>query len=136
MLCYYYFLNCVLVDQNKIVIDNIYLNFVRSSFEKRSFYLLFYVSKTSSKTITPFSYSFRGFIYSLISLVLILEFEYCSGGGLLILFKSQSGSCEIIFNIRNVLPEKQGPTKLFDYFCAHHLLIISLNFFIFSFLFL
>ena len=41
--------------------------------------------KLSSKTMIPFPYSFRGLISSLISLILILDFEYCSGGYLVII---------------------------------------------------
>ena len=47
--------------------------------------LLFDEPKTSSKTMIAFSYSLRGFISSLISLILILELEYCSGGDLVII---------------------------------------------------
>ena len=47
--------------------------------------LLFDEPRTSSKTKRPFSYSFRGFISSLISLILILELVYCSGGDLVII---------------------------------------------------
>ena len=41
--------------------------------------------KISSNTMIPFSYSFRGLISSPISLILILGFEYCSGGDLVII---------------------------------------------------
>ena len=47
--------------------------------------LLFDEPKILSKTIKPFSYSFRGFILSLISSILISELENCSGGDLVIL---------------------------------------------------
>ena len=47
--------------------------------------LLFDEPKISSNTMIPFSYSFRGLISSFISLILILEFEYCSGGDLVII---------------------------------------------------
>ena len=47
--------------------------------------LLFDEPKISSKTVIPFSYSFRGLISSLISLILILELVYCSGGDLVII---------------------------------------------------
>ena len=47
--------------------------------------LLFADPKISSKTTIPFSYSFRGLISSLISLILILELVYCSGGDLVII---------------------------------------------------
>ena len=46
--------------------------------------LLFDEPKISSKTMIAFSYSFRGLISSLISLILILDFDYCSGGDLVI----------------------------------------------------
>ena len=47
--------------------------------------VLFDEPKISSETIIAFSYSLRGFISSVISFVLILELEYCSGGALVIL---------------------------------------------------
>ena len=47
--------------------------------------LLFDGPKISSKTMIPFPYSFRGLISSLISLNLILELVYCSGGDLVII---------------------------------------------------
>ena len=47
----------------------------------------------STKTITQFSYSFKGLISYLISVILILEFEYCSGGDLL-LYKYLDGVFE------------------------------------------
>ena len=73
--------------------------------------LLFDEPKISSKTIIPFSYSFRGLIPSLISSILILELVYCSGGDLVIILISRFGIRERIFNINYVLPEKDGPTK-------------------------
>ena len=48
--------------------------------------LLFDERKISSKTMIAFSYSFRGLILSLISLILILDLEYCSGGDLVIIY--------------------------------------------------
>ena len=42
--------------------------------------LLFDEPNISSKTMIPLSYSFRGLISSLISLILISELVYCSGG--------------------------------------------------------
>ena len=47
--------------------------------------LLFNEPKISSKTMIPFSYSFRGLISSVISLILIFELVYCSGGDLVII---------------------------------------------------
>ena len=47
--------------------------------------LLFDEPKISSKTMIAFSYSLRGFISSLTSLILIIELEYCSGGDLVII---------------------------------------------------
>ena len=47
--------------------------------------LLFDEPKISSKTMIPFSYSDRGFISSLISLILILEFKHLSGSDLVIM---------------------------------------------------
>ena len=46
--------------------------------------LLFHEAKISSKTMIAFWYSIKGFISSPISLFLILDFEYCSGGDLVI----------------------------------------------------
>ena len=46
--------------------------------------LLFDEPKTSSNTMIPFLYSPRGFISSFISLILILQLEYCSGGNFVI----------------------------------------------------
>ena len=59
----------------------------------------------------PFSYSFRGLISSFISLILLLEFEYCSGGDLVIILISRFGIRARIFDIKYVLPENDGPTK-------------------------
>ena len=73
--------------------------------------LLFDEPKTSSKTMIPFLYSLRGFISSLISLILILEYENCSGGDLVMIKISQSGNRERFFNIRYDLPKKLGPTN-------------------------
>ena len=73
--------------------------------------LLFDEPKISSKTRIPFSYSLRGLISSLISLTLILELVYSSGGHLVIMYKPRSIIRERIFNIKDVLPEKDGPTK-------------------------
>ena len=47
--------------------------------------LLFDEPKVPSKTMIPFSYSFRALISSLISLILILELVYCSGGDLVVI---------------------------------------------------
>ena len=47
--------------------------------------LLFDEPRTTSKTEIPFSYSFQGFISSLISVILFLELVYCSGGDLMII---------------------------------------------------
>ena len=57
----------------------------RSLLKNWSLNLLFDEPKKSSKAKIPFSYSFRGFISSLISLILILEWVYCSGGDLVII---------------------------------------------------
>ena len=65
----------------------------------------------TSKTIRAFSYSFRGLISSPFYLILILDFEYCSGCDLGFIKISRLGIRERNFNIRNVLPEKHGPTK-------------------------
>ena len=46
---------------------------------------LFDEPKISSKTMIPFLYSDRGFISSPISLILILQFDYCSGADLVIM---------------------------------------------------
>ena len=46
--------------------------------------LLFDKPKRSSKTMIPFSYSFRGLNSSPTSVILILVLEYCSGGDLVI----------------------------------------------------
>ena len=73
--------------------------------------LLFDEPKISSKTMIPFSYSFRCLISSLNSLILILELVYCSGGDFVIIQTSRFGIRERIFNIRQVLPEKLGPTN-------------------------
>ena len=74
--------------------------------------LLFDEPKLSSKIMLWFSYSFRGFISSLISLILILKLVYCSGGDLLIinLNISRFGIRERIFNIKYVLTENDCPT--------------------------
>ena len=74
-------------------------------------YPLFDEPKISSKTMIAFSNSFRGFLSSLISFFLILEFEYCSGGDLVNIQKSQWGSRELIFTMKCVLPENLGPTN-------------------------
>ena len=55
--------------------------------------------------------SLRGIISSLLSLILTLEMEYCSGGDFVIIYISQFGIRERILNIKFVLPEKDGPTK-------------------------
>ena len=47
--------------------------------------LLFDEPNLSSKTVIVFSNSPRGLILSLISLILILDLEYCSGGSLVII---------------------------------------------------
>ena len=87
--------------------------------------LLFDEPKISSKTMIPFSYSLRGFISSLISLILILEYENCSGGDLVMIKISQSGIRERIFNIRYVFAGKLGPTKSGRLL----LLVLTLSFF-------
>ena len=57
-----------------------------SSNEKLTYiYLLFVEPKISSRTMIAFSYSFKGFISSVISSILILELDYCLWGDLLIM---------------------------------------------------
>ena len=41
----------------------------------------------------------------------MLEFEYCPGDDLLILWIARLGSRERIFNIRYILPQKDDPNK-------------------------
>ena len=78
-------------------------------------YLQIDETRTSSKPLRVFSYSFRGLISSFISLILILEVEYYSGGDLVIMQISRSdGVRERSLKIRNVLPENLGPTKNVD----------------------
>ena len=79
--------------------------------KNRSIYLLFDEPKKTSEVMLAFSYSLSGLISSPVYLNLILEFEYCSGGDLVISEISRSGTRERSFNIRYVLPEKNGPTK-------------------------
>ena len=55
-----------------------------SSSEKLVYiYIIFDEPKLSSKSMIAFSYSFKGFVSSVISLTLIFEIEFCSGGDLM-----------------------------------------------------
>ena len=91
-------------------------------------YLLFNEPKISSETMIAFSFSLRGLISSLISLILILVLDYCSGGDLVIIEISRSGIREKNFNTKNVFfSEKDGPTN-----CVR-LLLLVLTFSIFGF---
>ena len=79
--------------------------------------LLFDEPKISSKTMIPFSYSFRGLISSLISLILILEFEYCSGGDLVIIYKYLCLIYVKEFLTSNMFfQKKMVQPKAFDYY--------------------
>ena len=51
----------------------------------RNISLLFDEPKISSKTKIAFLYWFRGVFSSLFPLILILKFEYCSGGDLVVM---------------------------------------------------
>ena len=82
-------------------------------------YALFDLSKFSFKTMTAFSYLFRGPISSHNFFILILENEYWSGGDLVTFLISRLGITEKIFNIRCVLSEKPGPTKSGPFFSMH-----------------
>ena len=95
-----------------------------STFMKnRSFYLLFDVPKISPETLIAISYLLRGLISSPISLLLILDFEYCSGGDLLIRKTSRLGIREKMFNIRFFSAEKDGPTKSVRFFMRSSLMM-------------
>ena len=75
-----------MVNQNRIVIDNKHLNYyVFPLWKNLSLFLLFDERKITSELMGAFSYSFRGFISSLVSSILNLEINYCSGGDLVIM---------------------------------------------------
>ena len=66
--------------------------------------------KTQWKTMVAVWYLFREVIFSPISSILLLEFEYCSGDDLVIIKSSRVCNRGRIFSIGCVLPEKYGPT--------------------------